>query len=83
MIRDVHPGSRILDPDIFSSRIQGLIKHRSQIPDTQYCFIFTAGKLYTVRYLPYCHIIYLNNSMFFIWSSISSKIFLRKSIEIC
>ncbi len=76
------PKSRITDPGslFFPTRIQGSKKHR--ILDTQHYFIFTAGKLYTVRYVPYCHIIYLNNSIVFLWFNISLKIFLRKSVEI-
>ncbi len=85
--REYDPGcsSRITDPGswFFPSRIQGSKKHR--IPDTYYCFIFTVGKLYTVRtYRTVILFISIVLLFFYIWSNISLKIFsenLLKSVE--
>ncbi len=78
--------SRITDPGSWYFSIPDPGVKKAPVPDPGYAtllYIFTARKLYTVRYLPYCHIIYLNNSIVFLWSNISLKIVLRKSIEIC
>jgi hypothetical protein len=70
-----NPGSRILDPYFFQPGSRGQKSTGSRIRNIA---LFLRQQENYILYLPYCHIIYLNNSMVFLWSNISLKIFTPK-----